>query len=131
MAALFHLRVLAADRAFYDGDVREPHRPDVSDGELGILAAPQQPDGRRGPRRPPVPGCRTGAVAAAAISGGLVKVEDGDVLVLADSVERPEEIDAERARRARGPGPEKPCSRSGAPRSTGAPRPTWPGPSTA
>ena len=27
-------------------------------------------------------------------------MEDGDVLLLADSVERPEEIDAERARRA-------------------------------
>ena len=29
-----------------------------------------------------------------------MKVEDGDVLLLADSVERPEEIDASRARRA-------------------------------
>ena len=36
----------------------------------------------------------------AAVSGGLVKVEDGEVLVLVDSAERPEEIDANRAREA-------------------------------
>lgn len=32
-----------------------------------------------------------------AISGGMIKVEGNDVLILADSVERPEEIDEERA----------------------------------
>jgi F-type H+-transporting ATPase subunit epsilon len=37
---------------------------------------------------------------AAAVSSGLVKVENNDVLVLVDSAERPEEIDANRARRA-------------------------------
>ena len=31
----------------------------------------------------------------AAVSGGLVKVEDGEVLVLVDSAERPEEIYAQ------------------------------------
>ena len=36
----------------------------------------------------------------AAVSSGLVKVEDGEVLVLVDSAERPEEIDANRAREA-------------------------------
>jgi len=35
----------------------------------------------------------------AAISSGLVKVEDNDVLILAESIERPEEIDANRAQR--------------------------------
>ena len=30
---------------------------------------------------------------------GLVKVEDGEVLILAESIERPEEIDANRAKR--------------------------------
>ena len=38
MAAFFHLRVLASDRAFYDGDCESLTVP-VSDGELGILAA--------------------------------------------------------------------------------------------
>ena len=37
MAAFFHLRVLASDRAFYDGDCESLTVP-VSDGELGILA---------------------------------------------------------------------------------------------
>ena len=31
------------------------------------------------------------------ISGGMIKVEDNDVLILADSAERPEEIDESRA----------------------------------
>ena len=101
MAAFFHLRVLASDRAFYDGDCESLTVP-VSDGELGILAhhsnlvAAVVPGALRA-RLP------DGRFAEAAISGGLLKVEDGDVLLLADSVERPEEIDASRAsaRRAR------------------------------
>ena len=36
----------------------------------------------------------------AAVSGGLIKVENNEVLVLADSAERPDEIDANRAKRA-------------------------------
>ena len=95
MAALFHLRVLASDRAFYDGDCESLTVP-VSDGELGILAhhsnlvAAVVPGALRA-RLP------DGRFAEAAISGGLLKVEDGDVLLLADSVERPEEIDLHRA----------------------------------
>ena len=33
------------------------------------------------------------------MSGGLVKVENGEVLILVDTAERPEDIDANRARR--------------------------------
>ena len=40
-----------------------------------------------------------GPVRLAAVSSGLVKIEKNEVLVLVDSVERPEEIDAARARR--------------------------------
>ena len=36
----------------------------------------------------------------AAVSSGLVKIEDGEVLLLVDTAERPEDIDANRARRA-------------------------------
>ena len=98
MAAFFHLRVLAADRAFYDGDCESLTVP-TSDGELGILAhhsnlvAAVIP----GQLRASVP---DGSFTEAAVSGGLLKVEGGDVLVLVDSAERPEEIDANRARRA-------------------------------
>ena len=98
MTELFHLRVLASDRAFYDGDCESLTVPTLA-GELGILAhhsnlvAAMIP----GELRARVP---DGSFTVAAVAGGLLKVEDGAVLLLADSVERPEEIDAERARRA-------------------------------
>ena len=98
MAELFHLRILASDRAFYDGDCESLTVPTM-DGGRGILAhhsnlvAAMIP----GELRARVP---DGSFTVAAVAGGLLKVEDGAVLLLADSVERPEEIDAERARRA-------------------------------
>ena len=93
----FQVHILAADRTFYEGPCLSLTIP-VSDGELGILAhhasmiaavvpgtlrwqAPDQP------------------VQLAAVSPGMVKVEHDDVLVLVDSAERPEEIDAARAQR--------------------------------
>ena len=93
----FQVHILAADRTFYEGPCLSLTIP-VSDGELGILAhhasmiaavvpgtlrwqAPDQP------------------VQLAAVSPGMVKVEHNDVLVLVDSAERPEEIDAARAQR--------------------------------
>ena len=93
----FQVHILAADRTFYEGPCLSLTIP-VSDGELGILAhhasmiaavvpgtlrwqAPDQP------------------VQLAAVSPGMVKVEKNVVLVLVDSIERPEEIDAARARR--------------------------------
>ena len=98
MSELFHQRILASERAFYDGDCESLTVPTL-DGELGILAhhsnlvAAMIP----GELRARVP---DGSFTVAAVAGGLLKVEDGTVLLLADSVERPEEIDAERARRA-------------------------------
>ena len=93
----FQVHILAADRTFYEGPCLSLTIP-VSDGELGILAhhasmiaavipgtlrwqAPDQP------------------VQLAAVSPGMVKVEHNDVLVLVDSAEHPEEIDAARAQR--------------------------------
>lgn len=70
----------------------------TTDGERGILAhhssmiAAIQP----GTLRYQVPGEEP---RLAAISPGMVKVEDNDVLVLVDSAERPEEIDEARAQR--------------------------------
>ena len=91
---LFQVHILAADRIFYDG----PCISLTSDGELGILAhhspiiAAVQP----GTLRYQAPG---GDVQLAAVSPGMVKVENNEVLVLVDSAERPEEIDAARAQR--------------------------------
>ena len=93
----FQVHILAADKTFYEGPCVSLTVP-TSDGEFSILAhhsnmiAAIQP----GTLRYQAPGeesCR------AAVSPGMVKVEQNDVLVLVDSVERPEEIDAVRAQR--------------------------------
>ena len=94
---LFRSHVLAADRTFYEGPCVSLTIP-TSDGEQGILAhhsdmiAAVLP----GTLRYQVP---DGPVQLAAVSSGMVKIEKNEVLVLVDSVERPEEIDAARARR--------------------------------
>ena len=93
----FQVHVLAADRTFYEGPCVSLTIP-TSDGEQGILAhhsdmiAAVLP----GTLRYQVP---DGPVQLAAVSSGIVKIEKNEVLVLVDSVERPEEIDAARARR--------------------------------
>lgn len=94
---VFQAHILAADRNFYEGPCVSLTVP-TSDGEQGILAhhsdmiAAVLP----GTLRYQAP---EGPVQRAAVSGGMVKIEKNDVLVLVDSVERPEEIDAARARR--------------------------------
>ena len=97
MMDTFQVHILAADRTFYEGPCVSLTVP-TNDGERGILAhhssmiAAIQP----GTLRYQVPGEEP---RLAAISPGMVKVEDNDVLVLVDSAERPEEIDEARARR--------------------------------
>ena len=98
MAREFHLRVLAADRPFYEGACVSLTVPAV-DGSMGILA------GHSNTIAALVPGAMSvtlpsGERRTAAVSGGLIKVENNEVLVLADSAERPEEIDTNRAKRA-------------------------------
>ena len=94
---VFQVRILAADRTFYEGPCVSLTVP-VSDGEEGILAhhssmiAAIQP----GTLRYQAPGQ---PVVLAAVSPGMVKVENNEVVVLVDSAERPEEIDAARAKR--------------------------------
>lgn len=94
---VFQVHILAADRNFYEGPC-ESLTISTSDGEQGILAhhsnmiAAVLP----GMLRYRVPG---EPEQVAAVSPGMVKVENNDVLVLVDSAERPEEIDAARAKR--------------------------------
>ena len=98
MMNTFQVHILAADRIFYEGPGESLVVPTV-DGEAGVLAhhsniiAAIVP----GELRCQIPGQ---PVQRAAVSEGLIKVEDNDVLVLVDTAERPEEIDANRARRA-------------------------------
>ena len=94
----FKTHILAASNTFYEGECESLIVP-TADGQYGILA------GHCDIIRAVVPGKMTyrvpgGENQIAAVSGGLVKVEDGEVLVLVDSAERPEEIDANRAREA-------------------------------
>ena len=93
----FQVHILAADKTLYEGPCVSLTIP-TSDGERGILAhhssmmaaiVPgmlryQTPDGHMQP---------------AAVSQGMIKVEDNVVLILVDSAERPEEIDEARSRR--------------------------------
>lgn len=98
MATPFTVRILSADKAFYQGEAVSLVLPG-SDGQFGIMAH------RSNLVASIIPGmlkCRLpdGSVLTAVVSDGLVRVEDNDVLVLVGSLERPEEIDESRARRA-------------------------------
>ena len=84
MAAPFHLDILAASVPFYRGDCVSLVLP-TTDGEYGILRF-ETAEGEQ--RR-------------AAVAPGLFKVENGRVLLLVDAAERPEDIDVNRALRAR------------------------------
>ncbi len=99
MAATFQLDILAASVPFYRGECVSLVIP-TQDGEVGVLAEH----------------CRTvGAVAAgelrfetaegeqrrAAVAPGIFKIDGSRVLLLVDAAERPEDIDINRALRAR------------------------------
>ena len=99
MAATFHLDILAASVPFYRGDCVSLVIP-TEDGEIGVLAGH----------------CRSGgAVSAgelrfetadgehrrAAVAPGIFKIDGQRVLLLVDAAERPEDIDVNRAIRAR------------------------------
>ena len=98
MSAKFRLRLLASDRPLYEGDCASLTVPTV-DGELEILAHHSNMIAAL------VPGVLRGRFCdepprTAAVSRGLIKVEDNEVLVLVETAELPEEIDANRAKRA-------------------------------
>ena len=91
MAKSFQVHILAADRPFYVGPCESVILP-TGDGQYGILA------GHSNMIAAVVPGELTYRVPGkenrvVAVSGGLVKVEDDDVLILVDSAVRPQDID--------------------------------------
>ncbi|MBO4583438.1 MAG: ATP synthase F1 subunit epsilon [Clostridia bacterium] len=94
----FHLRVLAADRPFFEGECVSL-RVQLSDGQYGVLAdhVPAVAAIVPGVMRYSLPDGSTETVFA---SEGILKIENNDVLVLATTVERPEEIDETRALRS-------------------------------
>lgn len=94
----FNLNILAADKPFYTGPCESLTVPSI-DGKYGILPHHCNMIVAVVPGkllyRPPG---QSNLVVA--VSHGLVKVENNEVLVLVDTVERVEEIDANRAKRA-------------------------------
>lgn len=94
----FHLSFYASDRRFYEGECVSLTAP-FSDGEYGIMAnhSNMMAAVTPGELRFTMP---DGTVCVAAVSGGILKMEDGKVLLLVGTAERPDEIDANRARRA-------------------------------
>lgn len=98
MAEEFHVHIVASDRDFFDGMCVSLRLPTI-DGEIGLMAHHVNIVTAL------VPGELWRRMAddtehTATISHGILRMEDNDVLILVDSAERPEEIDAVRARRA-------------------------------
>lgn len=94
----FTLNVLAAEKPFYDGECVSLIVP-TNDGQYGIMASHNNMIAAI------VPGVLKftepdETVIVAAVSEGLVKVENNSVLILVDTIELPEEIDENRAKRA-------------------------------
>ena len=98
MAAEFQVHILSSDREFYEGPCVSLVLP-TSDGQYGIQAGHSN---MAAAIEPGVLTCRTpdGTVLTAVVSYGLARVERDDVMVLVGAAEKPEEIDAARARRA-------------------------------
>lgn len=93
----FEVTILASDHPFYRGTCCSLTIP-TPGGMYGIQAHHSNTVAGI------VPGTlsyRTeeGKVLDAAVSGGIAKVENGEVLILVDTAERPEEINIMRARR--------------------------------
>ena len=94
----FPVHILAADEPFYEGPCESLSVPTLT-GMYGVLAH------HTNVILAIVPGtlryrCEGEEEKLAAVSAGMMKVENGEVLVLVDSAERPEEIDANRAKEA-------------------------------
>ena len=93
----FNLKIYESDGVFYEGEAIKVTIP-VHDGEYGIWADHENVV------MAVVPGVLRFTTFEektylASVSNGMFRVDDGDVLVLVETAEHPEEIDVERARR--------------------------------
>jgi len=93
----FHLRILAADRMFYDGECVSLCIPTI-DGNYVVMANHQNM----------IATIVAGTISykpsenvteLASVPEGVIKIEDNDVLILTDTAEHPDEIDENRAKR--------------------------------
>ena len=95
---VFTLVVLAAERPFYEGDCLSVVVP-TTDGQYGIQAMHSNMIAAIVPGMLKIT-APNGEEIVAAVSKGLVTVENNRVLLLVDTAERPEEIDANHAKRS-------------------------------
>ena len=94
----FALNVLAAEKPFFDGECISLVIP-TSDGQYGIQAKHNNMIAAIVPGELKIT-TPDGNVIIAAVSEGLVEVENNQVLILVDTLELPEEIDENRAKRS-------------------------------
>lgn len=102
----FKLQIMASDHMVYDGDA-ESISVSTTEGSIGVLAHHSNIIMAVVPGELEyVPAGQTAADAGLSgrqtiiVSDGLLKVENGEVMVLVDTAEKPEEIDEARARLA-------------------------------
>lgn len=97
MSESFNVHILAANHPFYEGKCQSLILPTLN-GMYGIRAHHRNMITAivPGELQYQLPGQEK---QVASVSGGLAKIENGEVLVLVDSAERPDEIDANRAKR--------------------------------
>ena len=94
----YKLQIMASDHMVFDGDAQSVSLP-TTEGSVGILAH------HSNIIMAVVPGEITyraadGSEETVIVSDGLLKVENGEAMILVDTAERPEEIDEARAQRA-------------------------------
>lgn len=93
----FKLQIMASDHLVYDGEAEYVSLP-TTEGSIGVLAH------HANVIMAVVPGTLEytagGERHQAVVSDGLLKVENGEVMILVDTAEKPEEIDEARAVRA-------------------------------
>jgi F-type H+-transporting ATPase subunit epsilon len=98
----FKLQIMASDHMVYDGDAKSVSLS-TTEGSIGVMAHHMNlimaivpgmlsyiPAGESG----------AGEKVEVIVSDGLLKVENGEVMILVDSAEYPEDIDEARAKRA-------------------------------
>ena len=98
----FKLQIMASDHMVYDGDAKSVSL-NTTEGSIGVMAH------HMNLIMAVVPGMLTfipadesgeGKKTEVIVSDGILKVENGEVMILVDSAEYPDDIDEARARRA-------------------------------
>ena len=113
----FQLNILSASSAFYEGECESLVVP-TPDGKCGVLAHHSNAIAAISPGELSytVPGEKP---RLAAVSHGMIKIEDNHVLVLVETAEKPEDIDRIRNQQKAGRGARSPAAKAEPPRVSG------------